>query len=215
MISLPNGAIRRTSDATPPTGAGGVPTLGDGDNAGILYPLGSIYKVPATRTARGLLVVDSAGALREGLHPDDSDVASTDVVVNIEADSGDLELIYVKNVHASNVIQRGHLCIAEAPATKGPYAVTTGANSGVGPSQVVGVALYDIPVDKCGWIARKGQVYVESDAAVSAGAQLTNGTGTAGQSQTVAAVTNDSFGFAVTAAAGADTLFLAQVNCRG
>ena len=212
MISLPNGVIRRTSDATPPTGAGGVPTLGDGDNAGILYPLGARYSVPATRTARGLLVTDAAGALREGLHPNDSDVAATDVVVNVEADSGDLELIYVKNVSGGGIV-RGSLCSAVSAAD--PFSVIA-TPVGDEATKVIGVALFTIPTDKCAWIARRGKVKVLADAstAVVLGQALTVGTGaTAGRVNNVANIGDTSVGYALEAAA-TSALGFVQLSCQ-
>ena len=212
MISLPNSVIRRTSDATPPTGAGGVPSLGDGDNAGILYPLGSIYKIPATRTARGLLVVTSAGALREGLHPNDSDVAATDEVVNIEADSGDLELIYIKNTTGSD-IERGALVSWDGSGAS-PYDVvkTPGASA---VQEVIGVALFTIPTDKCAWVARRGKVKVWSDLAWSVGDVLGVGTLTAGQAEPVTTPHSEpGLGVALVAATGGGQLQFVLVDCR-
>lgn len=212
MISLPNGVIRRTSDATPPTGAGGVPTLGDGDNAGILYPLGARYSIPATRTARGLLVVTSAGALRENLHPDDSDVASTDVVVNVEADSGDLCLVYVKNVSGGS-IARGSLCSAASGADPFSVIITPVGDEA---TKVIGVTLFDLATDKCGWIAYRGKVKVLADdtTPVVLGQALTVGTGgAAGRAENVANIGDTSVGYALEAAA-TDALGFVQLSCQ-
>ena len=215
MISLPNGAIRQISDATPTTGAGGVPSLGDADNAGILYPLGARYSVPATRSARGLLVVTSAGALRENLHPDDSDVAATDVVVNVEADSGDLCLVYVKNVSGST-IARGSLCSAASGADPFSVIITPRGAGKDEATKVIGVTLFDLATDKCGWIAYRGKVKVLADdtTPVVLGQALTVGTGgAAGRAENVADIGDTSIGYALEAAA-VDALGFVQLSCQ-
>lgn len=212
MISLPNGAIRQISDATPTTGAGGVPGLGNADNAGILYPLGARYSVPATRSARGLLVVTSAGALRENLHPDDSDVAATDVVVNIEADSGDLCLVYVKNI-SGFTIARGSLCSAASGADPFSVIITPVGDEA---TKVIGVTLFDLATDKCGWIAYRGKVKVLADdtTPVVLGQALTVGTGgAAGRAENVADIGDTSIGYALEAAA-VDALGFVQLSCQ-
>jgi hypothetical protein len=212
---IPNDALRRVHDATPSVGAGNVPSLGAVSGAGLQYPLGSRYRIPGTRSNRGLLVVESDGTLRQGLRPGDPDVASTDVVVEIIADSGDLEVVYVKNTTGST-IQRGSV-LAMDSGGDGPYDVDLAA-VGDEPGLVIGVALFDIPDDSACWIAAKGRVQVLCDGTTPVAAAreaLIVGTADAGTAEGAATdATEDSFGISLEAGV-VDTLFDAMIHCRG
>ena len=210
---ITNDAIRKTTDATPASGAGGVPVLGGVTSAGILYPLGSRASLPATRTNRGLLVVTSAHALRQGLRPSDPDVDATDEVVNVWADSGDLELVYVKNT-SGGVILRGTIVTADAGGD-GPYDVDEAALADEC-GRAIGVALFEIPADSCAWVASRGKVYVRAQAGAgwTADDTIKVSINTVGCAMVVAALTDDSIGWALDTTAP-NALGLAQITCRG
>lgn len=141
------------------TTSAGAPVLGAQANAGAQYPLGTRHIMGASNVDVTLCIVNSDGTLATSQET----VPSGGARVVQEGGYGELELVFVKNTSGST-IERGAVCSVDI--SEGVFAVeTAGATN---PRACVGVALFDIPTAKAGWIVRRGVVKTQVTASVGA-----------------------------------------------
>lgn len=164
MYVLPKSLLSTYVDTAPATSAG-MPVLGDGSGSGRLYTHGDRFVIAGDPIdAKPLLAIDAAGAL---VGDEVKALAAGESRVSLPADSGDLELVYVKNASGSP-IGRGELCAIDA--ANGAYAI---AQSGAGNAgSVLGVALFDIADGKSAFIACGGVAPIVVSAAIAQGGVL-------------------------------------------
>jgi predicted RecA/RadA family phage recombinase len=164
MYVLPKSLLSSYVDTAPATSAG-MPVLGDGSGSGRLYTHGDRFVIAGDPIdAKPLLAIDAAGAL---VGDEVKVLAAGESRVSLPADSGDLELVYVKNASGSP-IGRGELCAIDA--LNGTYAI---AQSGAGNAgSVLGVALFTIEDGKSAFIACGGVAPIVVSASIAQGAVL-------------------------------------------
>jgi hypothetical protein len=124
--------------------------------------LGDVLRLGAAAEATGLFYVTSAGVFA-GSFGSSYKPAATDILVQIDADSGPLVLVYCKNSSGGTI-------------ARGKYAEWTGTigevEEGDGTGGIAGIALCDVPASQYAWFAAGGVVVADLDAAVTAGAPL-------------------------------------------
>ena len=164
MYVLPKSLLSSYVDTAPATSAG-MPVLGDGSGSGRLYTHGDRFVIAGDPIdAKPLLAIDAAGAL---VGDEVKVLAAGESRVSLPADSGDLELVYVKNASGST-IGRGELCAIDA--ANGAYAI---AQSGAGNAgAILGVALFDIADGKSAFIVCGGVAPVVVSASIAQGGVL-------------------------------------------
>lgn len=179
--SVPVNQLTAVSDTT----VAGVPTMGSASNAGAQYPLGFKTRYGATTQDRRIALVNSDGTLATD---QDGAVPSGGASVLQKASSGELEFTFVKNSSGST-IQRGAVCSRDI--SEGPWAVeSSGATN---PANVIGVALFDIPTAKAGWVCSKGAVKTAVAASIGAAGTVVK-PGASARVAAVAAATDHAIG---------------------
>ncbi len=168
MYVLPKSLLSTYVDTAPATSAG-MPVLGDGSGSGRLYTHGDRFVIAGDPIdAKPLLAIDAAGAL---VGDEVKVLAAGESRVSLPADSGDLELVYVKNASGST-IERGELVVSDA--ANGAYAVAGyGSPVGsIGGASIRGVALFDIEDGKSAFIVCGGVCPVIVSAAIAQNAVI-------------------------------------------
>lgn len=167
MYVLPKSLLSSYVDTAPATSAG-MPVLGDGSGSGRLYTHGDRFVIAGDPIdAKPLLAIDAAGAL---VGDEVKVLAAGESRVSLPADSGDLELVYVKNASGST-IGRGELVLGDA--ANGAFAVAPYTTLGaIGSNNIRGVALFDIEDGKSAFIAVRGVCPIVVSASISQDAAL-------------------------------------------